>query len=123
MTKVVFFRHDGNFYGFRETGHTGYGDEGYDILCASISSMTMFIINAINSVFEGELDYSIDEEATEITVQSSSALPDFEDDEKKQHAISGLFMSYFLQIRDLSEDYYKYLEFDVIDKEYERPSE
>ena len=54
MTKVVFFRHNDVFYGFRETGHTGYGDEGYDILCASISSMTMFMINSINSVFEGE---------------------------------------------------------------------
>ena len=122
MTKVVFFRHDGIFYGFRETGHTGYGDEGYDILCASISSLTMFIINSINSVYEGELDYTIDEGATEIMVQSSSALPEFEDDEKKHHAISGLFMSYFLQIRDLAEDYYKYLEFDIIDKEYEKPS-
>ena len=123
MTKVVFFRHDDVFYGFRETGHTGYGDEGYDILCASISSLTMFIINSINSVYEGELDYTIDEGATEIMVQSSSALPEFEEDEKKQHAISGLFMSYFLQIRDLAEDYYKYLEFDVIDKEYEKPSQ
>ena len=123
MTKVVFFRHDDVFYGFRETGHTGYGDEGYDILCASISSLTMFIINSINSVYEGELDYTIDEGSTEIMVQSSSALPEFEEDEKKQHAISGLFMSYFLQIRDLAEDYYKYLEFDVIDKEYEKPSQ
>ena len=96
MTKVVFFRQDGIFYGFRETGHTGYADEGYDILCASVSSMTMFIINAINSVFEGELDYTIDEEATEIVVQSSSALPQFEGDEVKQRAISGLFMSYFM---------------------------
>ena len=75
MTKVVFFRQDGHFYGFRETGHTGYGEEGGDVLCAAISAMTMFLINSINVVFEGELDYTIDEGATEIMVQSKSAIP------------------------------------------------
>lgn len=123
MTKVVFFRNDGIFYGFREQGHTGYGEEGYDILCAALSSMSMLIINSVNVVFAGELDYSIDEDATEITVQSKSALPEFEEDEKKRYAISGLFMSYYIQLNDLMEEYYKYLQVEVIDKEYECPSQ
>ena len=123
MTKVVFFRNDGIFYGFRETGHTGYGDEGYDILCAALSSMTMLLINSINVVFAGELDYTIDEGATEIMVQSKSALPEFEEDERKRYAISGLFMSYCIQLNDLMEEYYDYLQVEVVDKEYEKPSE
>ena len=123
MTKVVFFRNDGIFYGFRETGHTGYGDEGYDILCAALSSMTMLLINSINVVYAGELDYTIDEGATEIMVQSKSAIPEYEDDEKKQYAISGLFMSYYIQLGDLMEEYYDYLQVEIIDKEYEKPSE
>ena len=123
MTKVVFFRNDGIFYGFRETGHTGYGDEGYDILCAALSSMTMLLINSINVVYAGELDYTIDEGATEIIVQSKSALPEFEEDERKRYAISGLFMSYCIQLNDLMEEYYDYLQVEVIDKEYEKPSE
>ena len=123
MTKVVFFRNDGIFYGFREQGHTGYGDEGYDILCAALSSMSMLIINSVNVVFAGELDYTVDEGATEIMVQSKSALPEFEEDEKKRYAISGLFMSYYIQLNDLMEEYYDYLQVEVIDKEYEKPSE
>ena len=123
MTKVVFFRNDGIFYGFRETGHTGYGDEGYDILCAALSSMTMLLINSINVVYAGELDYTIDEGATEIMVQSKSALPEFEEDERKRYAISGLFMSYCIQLNDLMEEYYDYLQVEVVDKEYEKPSE
>ena len=123
MTKVVFFRNDGIFYGFREQGHTGYGEEGYDILCAALSSMSMLIINSVNVVFAGELDYSIDEDATEITVQSKSALPEFEEDDKKRYAISGLFMSYYIQLNDLMEEYYDYLQVEIIDKEYEKPSE
>ena len=123
MTKVVFFRNDGIFYGFREQGHTGYGEEGYDILCAALSSMSMLIINSVNVVFAGELDYTIDEGATEIMVQSKSALPEFEEDERKRYAISGLFMSYCIQLNDLMEEYYDYLQVEVIDKEYEKPSE
>ena len=123
MTKVVFFRNDGIFYGFREQGHTGYGEEGYDILCAALSSMTMLLINSINVVFAGELDYTVDEGATEIMVQSKSALPEFEEDEKKRYAISGLFMSYYIQLGDLMEEYYDYLQVEIIDKEYEKPSE
>ena len=123
MTKVVFFRSGGHFYGFRETGHTGYGDEGYDILCAALSSMTMLLINSINVVFAGELDYTVDEGATEIMVQSKSALPEFEEDERKRYAISGLFMSYYIQLNDLVEEYYDYLQVDIIDKEYEKPSD
>ena len=123
MTKVVFFRNDGIFYGFREQGHTGYGDEGYDILCAALSSMSMLIINSVNVVFAGELDYTVDEGATEIMVQSKSALPEFEEDEKKRYAISGLFMSYYIQLGDLMEEYYDYLQVEIIDKEYEKPSQ
>ena len=123
MTKVVFFRNDGIFYGFREQGHTGYGEEGYDILCAALSSMSMLIINSVNVVFAGELDYTVDEGATEIMVQSKSALPEFEEDEKKRYAISGLFMSYYIQLGDLMEEYYDYLQVEIIDKEYEKPSE
>jgi uncharacterized protein YsxB (DUF464 family) len=123
MTKVVFFRNDGIFYGFREQGHTGYGDEGYDILCAALSSMSMLIINSVNVVFAGELDYTVDEGATEIMVQSKSALPEFEEDERKRYAISGLFMSYYIQLNDLMEEYYDYLQVEIIDKEYEKPSQ
>ena len=87
MTKVVFFRNDGIFYGFREQGHTGYGEEGYDILCAALSSMSMLMINSVNVVFAGELDYTVDEGATEIMVQSKSALPEFEEDERKRYRL------------------------------------
>ena len=123
MTKLVFYRSGGVFYGFCEQGHTGYGEEGDDVLCAALSAMTMLLINSINVVFAGELDYTVDEGATEIMVQSKSALPEFEEDERKRYAISGLFMSYYIQLNDLMEEYYKYLQVEVIDREYEMPTE
>ena len=117
MTKIVFYRSNGVFWGFEEQGHTGYADAGEDILCSALSAMTMLIINTIEVAYASDVDYEIDEGATRIVVSSKAALPEFEDDERKRYAVSGLFMSYFYQLNDMTEEYYKFLEVDVVDKD------
>ena len=118
MTKIVFYRSNGIFWGFEEQGHTGYGDAGEDILCSALSAMTMLIINTIEVSYASDVDYEIDDDDTRIVVSSKAALPEFEEDERKRYAVSGLFMSYFYQLNDMTEEYYKFLEVDVIDKDY-----
>ena len=118
MTKIVFFRSGGTFYGFEEQGHAGYGEAGDDIVCAAISTMTMLVINTIEVAYASDVDYSIDEGATHIMVRSKAALPEFEEDERKRYAISGLFLSYFYQLNDMVEEYYDYLEVEVKDVDY-----
>ena len=116
MTKVVFLRRGGVYYGFREQGHTGYGESGDDVLCAALSAMTMLIINAAEVAYASDVEYTIDEETTNISVICRSALPEFEEDEKKRYAVSGLFLAYYYQINDLIEEYYDFLEVDVVDE-------
>ena len=118
MTKIVFFRSGGTYYGFEEQGHAGYGEAGDDVLCAAISAMTMLVINTIEVAYSSDVDYSIDEGATHIIVRSKAALPEFEEDERKRYAISGLFLSYFYQLNDMVEEYYDYLEVEVKDVDY-----
>ena len=110
MVKVTFFKRDGIYYGFRETGHAGYDEAGKDIVCAAVSAMTMLIINAIEVSYASNVEYSIDEDTADIEVKVLSALPDNSDDEKKQYAISGLIPAYFLQLMDMLEDYDDYLD-------------
>ena len=112
MTKIVFYKNNGVFYGFEEQGHTGYGEAGDDVLCAALSAMTMLIINAIETSYESNADYTIDEKTTDIKLIARAALPEFESDERKRYAISGLIAAYFYQICDLTEEYYDYLEVD-----------
>nr|MBQ4318473.1 ribosomal-processing cysteine protease Prp [Clostridia bacterium] len=116
MTKLTFFKRNGKYYGFEEKGHTGYGEEGNDVLCAALSSMTMLIINAIEVAYASDVQYTIDEKTTDIKVIAYGALPEFESDERKNYAISGLIEAYYLQINDLLEDYYDYLDVDEIDE-------
>ena len=96
MTKIVFYRSDGIFYGFEEQGHTGYGEEGDDILCSAISAMTMFLINTVEVAFSSSIDYEIDDGTTTIRVTCKSALPEFEEDDLKRYAVSGIFPGYYL---------------------------
>ena len=119
MTKITFFRSGGVYYGFREEGHTGYADDGYDIVCAALSSMTMLIINTVEECYGGRVDYDIDDDTTTILVRSRSALPEFEEDERKRYAVSGLFLSYYRTLQDLMEEQYKYLTVSVTDREYD----
>ena len=118
MTKVVFFKSNGVFWGFEEQGHTGFEESGRDILCSAISAMTMLVINAITVSYGSDVDYDVDDETTNVRVVSRGALPDYESDEKKRYAISGLIMAYYYQLNDLVEEYYDYLEVDVVEKEY-----
>ena len=109
MTKVIFYKTDGKFYAFQEVGHTGYGESGEDILCSALSAMTMLIINAIDITYASNVDYIIDEATADIKLIAKGALPEYEPDEKKRFAVSGLIEAYFYQLTELTEDYYEYL--------------
>ena len=116
MTKIVFYKSEGIFYGFEEQGHTGYGEAGDDVLCSALSAMTMLIINAIEVSYASEVEYTIDDKTTDIRLIAQGALPAFEKNESKRFAVSGLIMAYYYQLNDLIEEYYDYLSVDVIDK-------
>ena len=118
MTKITFFRSGGSFYGFEEEGHSGYAEEGQDILCAALSAMTMLIVNTIEIAYASDVEYSVDEGATRIKVMSRAALAEYEDDDDKRYAVSGLFCGYFYQLNDLAEEYYDNLSVEVIDRDY-----
>ena len=117
MTTITFYKTGGIYYGFEEQGHTGYGESGDDILCAALSSMTMLIINAIEVSYASDVDYTIDEKTTDIRLICKSALPKYESDERKQYALSGLIQAYFLQLMDLVEEYYEFLDVKEIERE------
>ena len=117
MTRITFYRREGNLYGFEEVGHTGLADAGDDVLCAAISSMTMLVVNMIEVSFETDVQYLIDDEKAKITVTALGALPDYAEDEKMQYAVSGVFKGYYNQLTDLAEEYYDYLSVEIKDDE------
>ena len=117
MTTITFYKSNGFYYGFEEQGHTGFADAGDDVLCSALSSMTMLIINTIEVCYASSVEYTIDEKTTDIKLIAKRALPKYEKDERKQYAVSGLIQAYFLQLMDLLEEYYDYLDVKEIERE------
>ena len=50
---TIEIRKSGNEYvGFSSKGHAGYAEEGYDIICAAVSVLTVNTINSIDKFTE-----------------------------------------------------------------------
>ena len=47
MITVEIRKSNGEYVGFSSKGHAGYAEEGYDIICAAVSVLT---VNTINSI-------------------------------------------------------------------------
>ena len=40
MTRITFYKSGDVFYGYEESGHSGFAEEGEDIVCAAVSAIT-----------------------------------------------------------------------------------
>lgn len=56
------FRADGDtLLGFRISGHSGYSEQGSDIVCAAVSAMVMLTVNTACDIFGAEASTETDE--------------------------------------------------------------
>ncbi|HIQ98711.1 MAG TPA: ribosomal-processing cysteine protease Prp [Candidatus Scybalocola faecavium] len=49
MIKITVYKDSRSYTGFKSEGHAGYAEEGYDIICAAVSVLTVNTINSIES--------------------------------------------------------------------------
>ena len=50
MIKITVLKHTGEYRGFVISGHAGYADEGYDIICSAVSALSVTTVNALESL-------------------------------------------------------------------------
>ena len=116
MIHISFFKRGGVYYGFRESGHADYAESGQDVVCAAVSAMTMLVINTVEVAYASNVDYTVDDETTDVRVIALDALPETGAEPEKRYAIAGLMYSYYLQLMDLLEDYYEYLDVQEVEE-------
>ena len=49
MIEIIIHRRGNQYAGFVSKGHAGYAEEGYDIICAAVSVLTVNTINSIEA--------------------------------------------------------------------------
>ncbi len=101
MTEITFYRNDNDEYmGFECIGHSGYAKSGKDIVCASISALTINFVNSVDEFTSSKCDVDADEKSgyMKVTVNDS------------QNAdVQLLFKSLRLGLNGVQESYSKYL--------------
>lgn len=98
MTKVEFFGTSELVTGFRISGHSGYADEGFDIVCSAVSSATYMTANTITEIIKATPE--IEENDGELYLKL---------DETDAQKCAQVMQGFVLHIRSLCEQYPKYI--------------
>ena len=62
MTEVDFYTaKNGELLGFHVHGHSGYAEEGEDIVCAAVSSAVYMVINTVTDVMHIDADVEVED--------------------------------------------------------------
>ena len=106
MTIVEFFDHDGRISGFTVSGHSGYGEEGTDIVCAAVSTAVQFAECVISDVLGNRVKTKVNEKEARITLTIPASC---EDEDAVQAVLTGMMLT-LCELRDQYPDYIEVME-------------
>ena len=94
MTEIRFYSFKGRLTGFEISGHSGYAEEGSDIVCASISSCAYMVANTATEIVGVKANIEVEDGYMLFSVSISES-------EKIKDLLSGFEM----HVKALAEDY------------------
>ena len=97
MIKATFYKNKGFTAGFLIRGHSGYAEEGSDVICASVSSAAYMAANTLTEIVGAKADIAVDDGYLRLTLE--------ERNDKTEIVLQGLE----LHIRTLAQDYSEYI--------------
>jgi uncharacterized protein YsxB (DUF464 family) len=100
MTTVTFHLEGSRICSFESEGHSGYAEEGEDIVCAAISSTIRLVECAINDVLGLEASVRIDPIHTKISLKLPGTLP-----QAAESTCQTLLAAMMLYLAELHEEY------------------
>lgn len=107
MTKVEIFRKNGNIIGYKASGHSGYSEQGSDIICSAISTSLQMTLIGIQEVLKLKVDFKINDAFLDVDLKNISQ------DKLTQTNILTEAMAIFL--KELTKQYPKYIR--LVEKE------
>ena len=107
MTKVEIFRKNGNIIGYKASGHSGYSEQGSDIICSAISTSLQMTLIGIQKVLKLKVDFKINDGFLDVDLKNISL------DKLTQINILTEAMAIFL--KELTKQYPKYIR--LVEKE------
>ena len=103
MTRCEFFTEDERITGFSVSGHSGYSEEGSDIVCAAISAVVTMAEATINDVCGAKAKVRVGEDDARITLKLPKSC---DEEETVQAVLAGMMVTLIA----LQEDYSDFIE-------------
>ena len=108
MTKVRIYKEGSDITGIECDGHTGYGVEGEDIVCAALSSIVQTAVLGILQVAKIDAEYKVDERKGYLRLTLPSDMS-----KDRRHDANVILNTLFLGISDLYQSFSDFIELEV----------
>ena len=99
MTKVTFYFDENVPYGFLISGHSGFAENGEDIVCASISSAGFMVANTITEILKVNAKIDVNDGRMKLIVNK-----------EQRHITKDILLGLKLHLESLAEQYPEFLE-------------
>ena len=99
MTKATFYFDRDVPYGFSISGHSGYAQEGEDIVCASVSSAAYMTANTITEVLGVNAQIEVSDAKMKLIVNK-----------EQRHITKDILLGLKLHLEGLEEQYPEFIE-------------
>lgn len=98
MIEVVLLQTGGVLAGYHITGHSGFAQQGFDIVCSAVSSAAYMAANTITEVKQADAGITVDDGLmyVKLSLQDAAACAD-------------ILQGFKLHIQALAEQYPKYI--------------
>ena len=90
MTRIELFSQDDRIYGFWCQGHSGYAEEGSDIVCAAVTTAVSFAANTITDVLGVRAKLKVKDDEAQITLTLPAS---YEQEEAVQAVLQGMMLT------------------------------
>lgn len=108
MTKVFITKHNNSIIQIECDGHTGYGMEGEDIVCAALSSIVQTAILGLLQVVGVNVNLKRDDKKGYLKASLSTSM-----DKATRHNCDIILNTMLLGIADLNEGFSDFIELEV----------
>ena len=105
MTRLTFFKDGIHFLGFSCKGHSGYANEGEDIVCASVSTAVQLVVAYLLKYHENSVCVNVNEQTALIEIKCNKV---FDEADRQMSVLEDLSIS-------LSKQYSDYFTFDYLE--------
>ena len=104
MTKISITKSKNHIVEFEVSGHTGYADEGSDIVCSAISTATQMAVLGIKEILKLDAFIEISDAYLKFRLEKKDV-----ENEKAQILLSSMEKT----LQDISKQYFHYVKLEV----------